>query len=197
VRAIRTFCAHACARHRHAYTARSPAVTCSAASSCSAVSDTAVQPIGEEVVGRTSVRARRSRAPVHTAFLIAATGLPFTALLSVICHVIHQILDIARNLGPRSHLNFHQPDCALQKGDTCMCEEGKDHARGVLVHQREKGAAHHTTLHLYPLSDLYFLIQKRFKIVGLACVFMVVLGVVGLYIWHVTPRTRTPCDFSW
>jgi len=57
-------------------------VTCSAASSCSSVSDTAVQPTGGEGAGSTPLRARRSRAPVHTACLIAATALPFIALLS-------------------------------------------------------------------------------------------------------------------
>ena len=76
-----TLCAYASARHKHAPTARSSSVTCSAASSCSSVSDTAVQPTGGEGAGSTPVRARRSRTPVGTACLIAATALPFTALL--------------------------------------------------------------------------------------------------------------------
>ena len=78
-----------------------------------------------------------------------------------------------------------------------MCEEDKMHANGVLAPQEKKAVAHHTTLHLSPLTDLYSLIQNRFRIVGAACVCLVVLGFVGLYTWHLTRLTCTPCDSIW
>jgi len=115
----------------------------------------------------------------------------------VICHVIPQLLDIARNPAPPSRLHSAQTDCAVQEGETCMCTEDKMHVTGVLTPQGKKAVAHHTTLHPSPLTELYPLIQNRFRIVGFVCVCLVVLGFVGLYTWHLTPLTRTPCASIW
>jgi len=56
---------------------------------------------------------------------------------------------------------------------------------------------HHTTLHLYSLIDLYLLKEMGFEIVVLACVVMVMLGVVGFCTLDVTLLTRTSCGFLW
>jgi len=81
-----------CARHRHALCPRVSApqarahcpLTCPA-SSCSAISATAVQPCSSAHCGigrrETRVQVRRLRTPVHTACSIVVTGLPLTALL--------------------------------------------------------------------------------------------------------------------
>ena len=115
----------------------------------------------------------------------------------VICHVIPQLLDIARNPGPPSHLHSDYTDCAVYSSETCMWIEDKIHVNGVLAPQGKTAVVHHTTLHLFPLTDLYSLVQNRFRTVGVACVCLVVLGLVGLYTWHLTRLTYTPCDSGW
>jgi len=115
----------------------------------------------------------------------------------VICHVIPQLLDISRNPALSSRLHSDQTNCAVQEGETCMCTEDKMHVTVVLTLQGEQAVTHHTTLHPSPLSELYPLVQNRFRIVGFAYVCLVVLGFVGLYTWQLTRLTRTPCDSIW